>query len=224
MAAESQRQPEEPATAAPDSEALRVRLAGPEDAGAVSAILAEAFPGLYRATFGRLDAAEIARLLQALYRAGTLSLDTTLVCERASVVAGLAILHTGPSVGRGSAGAYWRAVYEELGLLRGLRAFFGGLSANAFLNQRIPRAPDLVYIEALAVAEPVRGCGIGTLLLEDAVRWTRACPPGRSRLALHVLYSNTGARRLYERMGFRPWNPRQRQWTRGSALLMLRKV
>ena len=203
---------------------LQVRAARAEDAEAISAILAEAFPGLYRATFGRLEIPAVARLLAALYHAGTLSLETTRVCEREGRVAGVAILHVGLSIGRGTAGAYWQPLYQQLGLLWGLRAFFGGLSANTFLNRRIPRAPDLVYIEALAVAASDRGRGIGTLLLEDAARWARESSPSRSHLALHVLYSNTGARRLYERMGFRPWNPRQRQWTRGSALLMQRKI
>lgn len=215
---------EERAISAPTSDALQVRAARPEDAERVSAILAEAFPGLYRATFGRLDIPAVARLLTALYHAGTLSLETTRVCEREGTVVGVVILHVGHSVGRGTAGAFWRALYAQLGLLRASRAFVGGLSANTFLNQRIPRAPDLVYIEALAVAEPERGRGIGTRLLEDAMQWTRESAPVRSRLALHVLYSNTGARRLYERMGFRPWNPRQRQWTRGAALLMQRTI
>jgi GNAT superfamily N-acetyltransferase len=215
-------QSEERAVSGSASESLQVRAARPEDAEAVGAILAEAFPGLYRATFGRLEIAAVARLLAALYHAGTLSLETTRVCERGGRVAGVVILHVGRSIGRGTAGAYWRTLSQQLGLLRGLRAFFGGLSANTFLNQRIPRAPDLAYIEALAVAASDRGHGIGTLLLEDTARWARESSPSRSRLALHVLYSNTGARRLYERMGFRPWNPRQRRWTRGSALLMQR--
>src|SRR5438067_4634426 len=92
---------------------------------------------------------------------------------------------------------------QRYGLFRTPRIFAGGVLANLMLDRRIPRAPDLVYIEALAVAEEHRGRGLGSRLLADAERCARSI--GRSRLALHVLANNTGARRLYERAGFRLW-------------------
>lgn len=198
---------------------LQVRAAQPEDAEAIAAILAEAFPGLYRATFGRLGTEEVAWLLTELYRAGMLSLEMTRVCTRGNRVVGIAILHVGQSIGRGTASAYWRLLLLQLGLLRAPRAFFGGLSANAYLSRRIPHAGDLVYVEALAVAAPERRRGAGTRLLEDAAAWARE--RDRSRLALHVLRSNTGARRLYERWGFHPWPGKRPLGTSGSALLMV---
>ncbi|HLK57261.1 MAG TPA: GNAT family N-acetyltransferase, partial [Chthonomonadaceae bacterium] len=135
-------------------------------------------------------------------------------------------------IGRGSAWAYGRLLLRHLSLFQAARAFFGGLSANAMLNRRIPHAPDLTYIEALAVAAEERNRGIGTQLLNSAIAWTRA--QSRSRLALHVLYSNAGARRLYERMGFQPWSvpPTHRFFTTlfarrippWSTLLLVRPV
>ncbi len=185
-------------------DSLRVRSAEPQDADPIAAILADAFPALYHATFGTRDKSAVRSLLTALYAAGHLSLVDTRVCDVEGRVAGVIILHTGKQIGRGSPREYWSVVRRELGLLRAPRAFGGGVLANVMLGRRIPRAPDLVYIEALAVAEPHRGQGIGSRLLANADEWATA--RGRIRLALHVLVSNVRARRLYERVGFRTWH------------------
>jgi ribosomal protein S18 acetylase RimI-like enzyme len=216
----------------PSDKGLRIRDATEEDAPVIARILVQAFPGLYRSTFGNLGAKRLTTLLTQLYLAGNLSLETTYVAEREGQVVGLAILHIGKSIGRGSAWAYGRRLLRHLGLFRAWRAFVGGLGANAMLDRRIPRAPDLAYIEALAVAEEERGKGIGTLLIESAMEWTQA--QRRTRIALHVLNSNTGAQRLYQRMGFQPWDltPTRRFWgslfarraPRWSAMLMVRSV
>jgi ribosomal protein S18 acetylase RimI-like enzyme len=187
-----------------EAASLDMLPAGIVHAGGVSRILAEAFPRLYRATFGRMDEVSIVGLLEALYQAGHLSLDTTLVCLSGNEVVGAVILHTGRPIGRGSARAFVRLARTRFPLLRAIRVIFGGLTANLMLDRRIPRASDLTYIEALAVRSEYRGKGIGTRLL-IAAEW-RARQMNRPRLALHVLSSNDGARRLYERHGFRHWN------------------
>jgi len=179
-----------------------VRAARSEDAEAIADILVEAFPGLYRWMFGPLRDEELAWLLTELYRAGLVALRTTRVCERGGRVVGAMVLRVGEPLAQGSIGAYWRLLCHQLGLLRALRAFVSSILAYKYLERRTPQAADLVYIEALAVAAAERGRGAGTKLLEDAARW--ALEQGRTRLALHVLLSNTDARRLYERMGFRP--------------------
>lgn len=202
-------------------EKVTVRAANAGDAQAIAAILAEAFPTLYRNTFGGLNTAESAQLLNALYKAAHLSLDTTFVCTQNDQVVGVMILHLGQSIGRGLITDYWRLLRREFGLLRAFRAFWGGLFANRLLDRRIPRAPDLVYIEALAVAETCRGQGIGSRLLAEAEHWAHSA--NRSRLALHVLSSNTGARRLYERVGFHPWHSHASPYSWG-AILMERKL
>lgn len=181
---------------------VEVRSAGADDAPTIARILAHAFPSLYHSAFGTRDAELSEALLKALYSAGSLSLETTRVAVYEEHVVGVAILHTGGPIGQGSLGAYWYAVSSSLPGWRVLRAFAGGLTANWMLNGRIPRSKDLIYIEALAVAENERGNGIGSRLLKDASAWARERQ--RSRLALHVLVSNAGARRLYERFGFRP--------------------
>lgn len=187
------------------AEEAGIRAARPEDAGPVAAILAAAFPALYRSTFGRLSTGEIARLLTALYQAGILSLENSRVCERNGVVLGVVTMHLGQPIGRGTSASYWHVLRSHLGPMRALRAFVGGLSTNSFLNSRIPHAADLAYIEALAVTASARRQGIGFRLLTDAAGW--ALDRKRRRLALHVLQTNVDARRLYERFGFRPWSP-----------------
>jgi GNAT superfamily N-acetyltransferase len=207
-----------------------LRNAEARDSGAIAEILAHAFPTLYRGTFGRWRHTDIVSLLHALYDAGHLPLDDTRLAEVDGHVVAVMVLHTGLPIGRGSAAGYWRLLQQRFGLWQSPRMFWGGIMANVMLDRRIPRAPDLVYIEALAVAESHRGLGLGSLLLADAEQWARA--RGRSRLALHVLASNTGARRLYERTGFRPWQgtPVRPRWQPSlptpswSAILMARTL
>ena len=209
---------------------MTLRNARPEDAAVVAGILAGAFPGLYRSTFGSMDINAIQKLLQNLYAHGHLALTDTRLCEIGGQVLGIMILHTGQPIGRGSAAQFWRLLARRYGLLRAPRMFAGGILSNLMLDSRIPRAPDLVYIEALAVAEEHRGRGIGSLLLDDAEQWARA--RGRRRLALHVLANNTGARRLYERVGFHLWDipGSGKRWQHATsappwaALLMLRNL
>ena len=56
------------------------------------------------------------------------------------------------------------------------------------------------YLQAIAVDPELRGAGIGSLLLQDAVE--RGTRNGSARLALDVAAKNSGARRLYARKGF----------------------
>jgi ribosomal protein S18 acetylase RimI-like enzyme len=55
------------------------------------------------------------------------------------------------------------------------------------------------YVLALAVDEGQRGKGVGTRLMEHAR--TRALQRGCKRLTLDVASTNSGARKLYERLG-----------------------
>ena len=181
-----------------------IRLANVGDMKEIAEILAEAFPTLYESTLGVRGKAESAFLLHQLYSGGHLTLEDTHLFVSQGRISGVAVLHAKGLIGRGSPWDFGRLVYRHLGLFRGGRAFFGGLAANLLLAKRIPHAPDLVYIEALAVQETCRGQGIGTLLLAEAERLSRE--RGRSRIALHVLHRNLGAYRLYRRLGFLPWD------------------
>lgn len=59
---------------------------------------------------------------------------------------------------------------------------------------------DEIHINNVAIRPAFRGRGIGTALLRRVL--TEARRLGATRATLEVRASNTGARRLYERMGF----------------------
>ncbi len=201
---------------------LKIRDARPEDAEKMAEILVAAFPSLYEMTFGKLSQTQMVALLEALYRGGTLPLKDTRLAVVEQDIVGVMILQMEPGIGQGGAETYWRNLRSQLHFWQALRAFLGGLAADFALNSRIPHAPDLVYIEALAVAETARGQGVGSALLADAE--AQALQHRRERLALHVLRRNEGAQRLYERVGFVLHLPEPRSKRGGTALLMVRKI
>jgi ribosomal protein S18 acetylase RimI-like enzyme len=69
------------------------------------------------------------------------------------------------------------------------------------LHELISMAPDTWYVHALAAYPEHRGRGLGTALLAEAGKL--AADAGKPGLSLIVSDTNTGARRLYERNGFR---------------------
>jgi ribosomal protein S18 acetylase RimI-like enzyme len=69
------------------------------------------------------------------------------------------------------------------------------------LHELMNMAPDTWYVHALAAYPEHRGSGLGTALLAEAGKLAvDAAKPG---LSLIVSDTNAGARRLYERNGFR---------------------
>ena len=67
------------------------------------------------------------------------------------------------------------------------------------------------YLYALRVMEPFQGLGIGTALIETAEDIARG--RGYRVIQLAVERSNTSARRLYERQGFRIFTQRVDHWS-----------
>ena len=66
-------------------------------------------------------------------------------------------------------------------------------------------AKPSVNIHDLAVLPEHRGAGIGGALLDEVARRAREREAGRVTLEVHD--TNHGAKRLYERHGFGPWEP-----------------
>lgn len=64
--------------------------------------------------------------------------------------------------------------------------------------------PDVPLITHLEVAEDYRGRGIGVELISRMEQYVRT-ETARDRIALAVFPSNTGAARLYERLGYTDW-------------------
>jgi ribosomal protein S18 acetylase RimI-like enzyme len=69
------------------------------------------------------------------------------------------------------------------------------------LHELMLLAPNTWYVHVLAAFPEYRGGGLGTALLREADRC--AATTGTQGLSLIVSDTNTGARRLYERNGFR---------------------
>ena len=69
------------------------------------------------------------------------------------------------------------------------------------LHELMALAPNTWYVQVLAAYPEHRSCGVGTALLGEADRCAAAA--GIDGLSLVVSDTNTGARRLYERNGFR---------------------
>lgn len=63
----------------------------------------------------------------------------------------------------------------------------------------------LINIHDLAVTTKYRRKGLGSALIEETLR--RARDAGCAKVTLEVLDENEGAKRLYRRMGFGPWDP-----------------
>lgn len=62
----------------------------------------------------------------------------------------------------------------------------------------VRREPDHLYLQTIQLIESARGAGIGTELLARIHALAGDLP-----VRLRVFRSNTGARRLYERLGYR---------------------
>lgn len=87
--------------------------------------------------------------------------------------------------------AQFRQEYGVSGLLR--------LAGLAMVERR--EHPDILLMDGIAVAEDARGMGIGTRLLQAVGALART--HRKQSVRLDVIDTNTGARRLYERFGFR---------------------
>lgn len=77
---------------------------------------------------------------------------------------------------------------------------------------------DDAWLEDLYVTEAARGTGLGRALTEFAIE--RARERGCGRIQLDVNTANGPARRLYESLGFSPWQDHPG----GEALYMTRKI
>jgi len=64
------------------------------------------------------------------------------------------------------------------------------------------RVPGQLLMDGIAVSPAMRGCGIGTQLLNRLIEYARS--EGYRSIRLDVIDTNPAARRLYERIGFTP--------------------
>ncbi|MDE2127010.1 MAG: GNAT family N-acetyltransferase [Armatimonadetes bacterium] len=191
------------------------------DAGIIAQISVDAFPQLFRSLYGRRSTERIVAAQTALYAAGVLDLARYRVAALSGAVVGVCAHNTTGEIGAATFRTILRTVRPHLSFPAALRAAIGVSTTLAVVPRRIPCAPDILYIEALAVTSHLRSHGIGTSLLRHAA--ATAVTAGRPRLSLHVMRDNNRAYALYRRFGFIDWkDPPQAQWmTHDSRLMVL---
>lgn len=83
---------------------------------------------------------------------------------------------------------------------------------------------DEIHINNVALRPPLRGQGLGTALMQRVFDEARRL--GARRATLEVRISNTGARRLYERLGFTVAATRRNYYTNPveDALILWREL
>ena len=96
-----------------------------------------------------------------------------------------------------------------------LRLTAVGLAFAPFLAFMSRHDPGEWYVTAVSVKEEMRGRGVGAALLKDAV--SRAQGLGMRSIALDVDAKNSGARRLYEHLGFIVTGTSPSAWLAGGV-------
>lgn len=66
-------------------------------------------------------------------------------------------------------------------------------------NSPVYRTRWIGYVNDISVTKAARGQGVGTALVEDAVRWMRS--QGAESIEVYVAKANTGAARFWRAMG-----------------------
>ncbi|MGD0611841.1 MAG: GNAT family N-acetyltransferase [Anaerolineales bacterium] len=183
-------------TAAPRLPEVAIRSARREEAELAAVLLYESVKGMGDYMFGCEARWSVPETLAELFRSrqNRLSHEYASLAEVEGQVAGLLMSYPGKAVppldlqtgrtlmGFFSLGALLRMAWRSLGL-SGTEALRGEY-----------------YISNLAVLPTERGRGIGSRLLAFAEGQARAA--GFTRLSLCVDMDNTGAQRLYRRMGY----------------------
>lgn len=90
----------------------------------------------------------------------------------------------------------FRTTFSEFNPVRATRII---LNLVMFASEGRP-APDELSVDSVAVDPNHQGLGIGTALLKQAE--VTAQNLGKRRMSLSVIDENTGAKRLYERLGY----------------------
>ena len=168
-----------------------------DDAAAFAEYAEHAAGGLWTSAFGRRAPTVLGRL----YRRPAHHLShayVTFACDaegrRLGMLSGFDGAHAAET-----GGATTMAILRSAGLALP-RAMLLAACAGPLITFVDRLALDEWYIQMVAVSPDARGRGIGSILLDEAQR--RAHETGCVRLALDVDVQNTGAIRLYERLGY----------------------
>ena len=165
-----------------------IRQAISSDASSAVPLMMQAFGHLAFVLTGTDDEEEAAGILGDFFKeeANRISFENTLVLEEGGEVVGLVILYDGAQARR-----------LDLPLERAAALVSG--DPRYFISTE-PEESEF-YLDTLSVDPCCQGRGYGSKLIEAGCELARRL--GHKRVGLLVEESNTGAKRLYERLGFR---------------------
>jgi ribosomal protein S18 acetylase RimI-like enzyme len=175
---------------------------------------------LYDQAFGaKFSAAIPSRERRVDYLAKTFCVDHCVVAHLGGELVGLAGYHD--KSGSLTGGITYPSLLWHLGPLRGNWA--------AFIFSFYEHAPaeNVLIMDGIAVAESVRGRGVGTQLLRRIIE--HATTAGFSAVRLDVIEGNERAKQLYERGGFVVTKSQKFEYLRwllgfGGSATMLRPI
>jgi ribosomal protein S18 acetylase RimI-like enzyme len=148
--------------------------------------------------FGQSGPEETIRFLEQIYpQAGhRYSISFSTLAESEGKVTGLLHAIPGKQLPRSTL-----KLFHAIRRLFGFRAAFGLVRRSLPLAFESDATNEEYYIECLSVAPALQNRGIGASLLAEADRQARNA--GYRYCSLGVFFTNEGARRLYERAGYR---------------------
>ncbi len=205
-----------PAPADADRWTIRLLAAGEEPA--VGRVIAAAFAAKYGPALGSDPI--LAAALGAILPTGV----PCYVGEQAGSIAGTGLLRF---YGQWIAdGAETAAIWRTLRIRQSTWQAMGSLLRLSLLGADGTVDRNTGYISSLAVDPAWQGQGLGGALLDHLETVSRGA--GKTRLALHVIDSNSGAQRLYERHGFRQVARQRtlftRRWGFGAQLYLVKPL
>jgi ribosomal protein S18 acetylase RimI-like enzyme len=193
---------------------LVLRPAATDDASFVAWGIDEATDGLFATMLGRPWQAVLTATIES--SGHDFSLEHVTIVERdgeaIGMLSGLAVEAMRDPIGQLSRSAGLRIV----------RAAIVAAALFPTLRALGRHEPGEWYVQAVAVSASARGLGVGSRLL--ALAEERAQAAGASWITLDVAASNTGGRRLYERVGYEEqWTAPRASWLREMAVHRMRK-
>lgn len=166
---------------------MEIRKAVPGDAAEAAALIHEAIGDIAEVLTGEKTEERIQEVLQGFFRQNVnrLSFNNCVAAVETDEICGIVVAYHG-----NEAKELDRPIIERL------RKMWG----NPELTVEKEAEPEDYYIDTLCVKREYRGKGFGSMLVEAGEQLAKR--KGYTRVSLNVEEDNTGARRLYEKLGY----------------------
>ncbi|MGA2676453.1 MAG: GNAT family N-acetyltransferase [Methanobacterium sp.] len=188
------------------------------DLNKVSKLIYETELGVFRSLLGK-DEDEATQNIKRLVKAGSNSLghENIHVAINGDVI-GILVSFSGKET---SLLKDFKAYYKILNFTQFLKYIFKGIAINELLTTSVGR--NDYYLSNIAADTAFRGQGIGSYILENAIKLAEDAKC--RRLILDVTMDNEGALRLYERFGFKVYGKNSPEWIfKGKGTLSMELI